>query len=98
MVKAYTTRVGRRPLPTEQHIEHGEELQPIGREFRVTTSRTRLDLVIVKYSTAVKQYTALHLTRLAIMDGFPEIQVVTAYQLEGRVGESLTPSQQICTA
>ncbi|CAD6564018.1 MAG: hypothetical protein ASARMPRED_002648 [Alectoria sarmentosa] len=75
VVKCYTTRVGAGPLPTEQLNENGEKLQSIG----------WLDLVIVKYSTAINHYTALNLTKLDIMDDFPEIQIATAYQLDGQV-------------
>lgn len=52
------------------------------------TKQGWLDLVIVKYSTAVNHYTALNLTKLDIMDAFPEIQVATAYQLDGEVLDS----------
>ena len=98
MVKAYTTRVGAGPLPTEQLNESGEKLQSIGREWGVTTSRRRrcgwLDLVIVKFSTAVNHYTAMNLTKLDILDDFPEIQVATAYQLDGRALESFPADLQ----
>lgn len=61
VVKAYTTRVGSGPFPTEQFNEVGEHLQTVGREFGVTTGRKRrcgwLDLMILKYSTAVNGYT-----------------------------------------
>lgn len=103
VVKAYTTRVGGGPLPTEQLNEHGDKLQSIGREFGVTSGRKRrcgwLDLVIVKYSTAVNHYTALNLTKLDIMDDFPEIQVATAYQLDGQVlGSFPADLQQLARA
>jgi adenylosuccinate synthase len=61
VVKAYTTRVGSGPFPTEQLNEVGETLQNVGREIGVTTGRKRrcgwLDLVVVKYSTAINHYT-----------------------------------------
>lgn len=85
-------------LPIEQLHEHGEKLQSIGREFGVTTSRKRrcgwLDLVIVKYSTAVYHYTALNLTKLDIIDNFAEIQVATPYQLDGQVLDSFPADLQ----
>lgn len=63
VVKAYTTRVGGGPFPTEQLNEVGETLQSVGREFGVTTGRKRrcgwLDLVVVKYSTEVNHYDAM---------------------------------------
>ncbi|KAG4441055.1 hypothetical protein IFR05_003463 [Cadophora sp. M221] len=83
VVKAYTTRVGGGPFPTEDLKEAGTKLQEIGREFGVTTGRRRrcgwLDLVVVKYSTAINHYTALNVTKLDILDTFPTIKVATAY-------------------
>lgn len=89
VVKAYTTRVGGGPMPTEQLNTNGEKLQSIGKEFGVTTGRSRrcgwLDLVIVKYSTNINHYTALNLTKLDVLDDFPEILVATAYEIDGTV-------------
>ncbi|PBP15445.1 Adenylosuccinate synthetase [Diplocarpon rosae] len=83
VVKAYTTRVGGGPFPTEDLEEAGIKLQEIGREFGVTTGRKRrcgwLDLVVVKYSTAINHYTAINVTKLDILDTFPTIKVATAY-------------------
>lgn len=99
MVKAYTTRVGSGPFPTEldssahpdlpaSEVEYGSKLQSIGREFGVTTGRKRrcgwLDLVIVKYSTQVNCYTAINLTKLDILDSFDEVRVATSYSLDGQ--------------
>ncbi|RJE20225.1 hypothetical protein PHISCL_07443 [Aspergillus sclerotialis] len=85
VVKAYTTRVGSGPFPSEQLNEHGEKLQSAGREFGVTTGRKRrcgwLDLVLCRYSTAINHYTALNLTKLDILDDFDEIKVGVAYIL-----------------
>ncbi|KAI5778225.1 Adenylosuccinate synthetase [Geopyxis carbonaria] len=92
VVKAYTTRVGSGPFPTEQLNASGEHLQKVGREFGVTTGRKRrcgwLDLVIVKYSTAVNHYTTLNLTKLDILDGLPELQVAVGYEVDGQELES----------
>ncbi|KAI9676276.1 MAG: hypothetical protein M1829_003105 [Trizodia sp. TS-e1964] len=83
VVKAYTTRVGAGPFPTEQLSEAGEQLQTIGREFGVTTGRKRrcgwLDLVVVKYSAAVNHYTHLNVTKLDVLDGFAEVRVAVKY-------------------
>jgi adenylosuccinate synthase len=83
VVKAYTTRVGGGPFPTEDLGEAGTKLQEIGREFGVTTGRRRrcgwLDLVVVKYSTAINHYTSLNVTKLDILDTFPTIKIATAY-------------------
>lgn len=84
VVKAYTTRVGGGPFPSECLDEYGVKLQEIGREFGVTTGRRRrcgwLDLPVVKYSTSVNSYTAINLTKLDILDTFPEIKVAVAYR------------------
>lgn len=87
VVKAYTTRVGSGPFPTEQLNAAGEQLQQIGREFGVTTGRKRrcgwLDLVVVKFSAAINWYDAINLTKLDILDDFDEIQVATEYRVDG---------------
>lgn len=87
VVKAYTTRVGSGPFPTEQFEEVGEHLQVVGREWGVTTGRKRrcgwLDLVMLKYSNSVNHYTALNLTKLDILDGLPEIKVAVGYEVDG---------------
>jgi len=92
VVKAYTTRVGAGPFPTEQLNEIGDHLQSVGREFGVTTGRRRrcgwLDLVIVKYSTSVNHYTSLNLTKLDILDGLKEIKVAVGYRVDGEELES----------
>jgi adenylosuccinate synthase len=85
VVKAYTTRVGSGPFPSEQLNESGDKLQSVGREFGVTTGRRRrcgwLDLVLLRYSHAVNHYTALNLTKLDVLDDFDEIKVAVAYKL-----------------
>ena len=85
VVKAYTTRVGSGPFPTEQLNSIGDKLQSVGREFGVTTGRRRrcgwLDLVLCRYSNAVNHYTALNVTKLDILDDFDEIKVGVAYIL-----------------
>ena len=87
VVKAYTTRVGAGPFPTEQLNEVGEHLQNVGHEWGVTTGRKRrcgwLDLVVVNYSTAINGYTALNITKLDILDQLPEIKVGVAYKFNG---------------
>jgi adenylosuccinate synthase len=99
VVKAYTTRVGSGPFPTELDAaispvdaSYGERLQQIGREFGVTTGRKRrcgwFDLVLVKYSAAVNCYTQINLTKLDVLDDFEEIRVATAYKYNGHSLES----------
>jgi adenylosuccinate synthase len=92
VVKAYTTRVGAGPFPTEQLNEIGEHLQNVGHEWGVTTGRKRrcgwLDLVVVNYSTAINGYTALNITKLDILDQLPEIKVGIAYKFKGETLDS----------
>ncbi|GMM27824.1 adenylosuccinate synthase [Martiniozyma asiatica (nom. inval.)] len=92
VVKAYTTRVGEGPFPTEQLNDEGEALQSIGREYGVTTGRKRrcgwLDLVVLKYSTWINGYTSLNITKLDVLDTFKEIKVATAYKYNGKILDS----------
>jgi len=87
VVKAYTTRVGSGPFPTEQLNVIGEKLQGVGKEVGVTTGRKRrcgwLDLVIIKYSHDVNDYTSLNLTKLDVLDDFEELKVATSYSYQG---------------
>ena len=88
VVKAYTTRVGSGPFPSEQLNEDGDRLQKIGREFGVTTGRKRrcgwLDLVVVKFSNAINWYDSINLTKLDILDDFDEVKVATEYIHQGQ--------------
>ncbi|KAI9847204.1 MAG: hypothetical protein M1837_003068 [Sclerophora amabilis] len=92
VVKAYTTRVGSGPFPTEQLNEIGEKLQIVGKEYGVTTGRKRrcgwLDLVQLRYSHDVNDYTALNLTKLDILDEFTEIKIGVEYSVDGELLES----------
>ncbi|KAK5959771.1 adenylosuccinate synthase PWA37_003139 [Arxiozyma heterogenica] len=88
VVKAYTTRVGEGPFPTEQLNEFGDKLQTIGAEFGVTTGRKRrcgwLDLVVLKYSTLINGYTSLNITKLDVLDTFETIPVGVSYSVNGK--------------
>ncbi|CAK9436054.1 uncharacterized protein LODBEIA_P06120 [Lodderomyces beijingensis] len=92
VVKAYTTRVGEGPFPTEQLNSIGETLQDVGAEFGVTTGRKRrcgwLDLVVLRYSNLINGYTSLNITKLDVLDKFKEIQIGVAYKLNGKVLKS----------
>ncbi|ODV63229.1 adenylosuccinate synthase [Ascoidea rubescens DSM 1968] len=92
VVKAYTTRVGEGPFPTEQLNDDGNKLQSIGAEFGVTTGRKRrcgwLDLVVLKYSTLINGYTSLNITKLDVLDTFKEIKVGIAYKIDGKTLDS----------
>lgn len=88
VVKAYSTRVGNGPFPTEQANEIGERLRSIGGEFGATTGRPRrcgwLDLVSLRYSIRVNGIQKIAITKLDVLDGFDEIPVCIAYRLNGR--------------
>ncbi|SJL12314.1 probable Adenylosuccinate synthetase 1 [Armillaria ostoyae] len=87
VTKAYTTRVGGGPFPTEQLNDVGVHLQEVGREFGVTTGRRRrcgwLDLVVMKHSCLINGYDSLNLTKLDILDDLPEIKVGVKYSVNG---------------
>lgn len=88
VVKAYQTRVGTGPFPTEQKNKIGETLQEVGREWGVTTGRRRrcgwLDLVLLRTANIINGFTALTLTKLDILDDFDEIQIGVSYELDGK--------------
>jgi len=87
VVKAYTTRVGGGPFPTEQLNDIGVHLQEIGKEFGTTTGRRRrcgwLDLVVLKYSCLINGYDSLNITKLDVLDSLKEIKVAVAYKVDG---------------
>ncbi|EFQ88088.1 hypothetical protein PTT_16160 [Pyrenophora teres f. teres 0-1] len=99
VVKAYTTRVGSGPFPTEQLNEIGEKMQSVGHEVGVTTGRKRrcgwLDLVVVKHSHACNDYTAINLTKLDILDDFDELKVATSYSYNGQTLEGFPANPEI---
>ncbi len=88
VMKAYTTRVGEGPFPTELAGEEGEQLRRIGSEFGATTGRPRrcgwFDLVIARYAARINGLTALAITKLDVLDSFEEIKVCTAYEYQGQ--------------
>lgn len=83
VVKAYSTRVGNGPFPTELHDATGEQLRAEGHEFGATTGRPRrcgwLDLVALKYSVMVNGITEIALTKMDVLNLFPEIRLCTGY-------------------
>jgi len=87
VAKAYTTRVGEGPFPTEDQGEIGTLLRERGKEYGATTGRPRrcgwLDLVALRYACEVNDFTELVLTKLDVLSGFPEIKVCVAYRIEG---------------
>jgi adenylosuccinate synthase len=96
--KAYTTRVGDGPFPSEQQNEIGRLLGERGREFGVVTGRPRrcgwFDAVLVRQTVRTSGINGLALTKLDILDGFEEIKVATAYRLDGREIDYLPAGEQ----
>ncbi len=92
--KAYTTRVGGGPFPTELFDEDGKQLGEIGKEFGATTGRPRrcgwFDLLAAKYSVTINGLTEIALTKLDILNTFSEIKVCTGYQVNGKKVKNLS--------
>jgi adenylosuccinate synthase len=88
ITKAYTTRVGEGPFPTEQDNETGQELGRRGHEFGTVTGRARrcgwFDAVLVRQAVRTSGINGIALTKLDILDGFKDIQVCVRYRLDGR--------------
>ncbi|MCJ2115246.1 adenylosuccinate synthase [Methylobacterium sp. J-001] len=97
IAKAYTTRVGEGPFPTELHDEIGETIGARGREFGVNTGRKRrcgwFDAVLVRQTVRTSGIHGIALTKLDILDGFEEIRVCTGYKLDGQTIDHLPASQ-----
>lgn len=87
IVKAYCTRVGNGPFPSEDHGEDGDRMAEVGHEFGTTTGRKRrcgwFDAVAVKYASRLNGCDQLSLMKLDVLDGFDTIKVCTAYELNG---------------
>ncbi len=86
--KAYTTRVGSGPFPTELFDKDGEKMAHVGREFGATTGRPRrcgwLDMVALKYAVQVNGVTQLIMMKADVLSGFKELKVCTAYNYRGK--------------
>ncbi len=87
VVKAYTTRVGHGPMPTELFDEAGKHLGEVGHEFGTTTGRPRrcgwLDLVVLRHSQRVNGFSSLALTKLDVLGGLETISICIGYELDG---------------
>lgn len=108
IVKAYTTRVGEGPFPTEQLVmiiivinlqnEIGENLRKVGHEFGATTGRPRrcgwLDLVQVSYTNMIDGFDSICLTKLDVLSGLKTIKVARKYMLDGKELLSMPAEQQ----
>src|SRR3990167_9282347 len=89
LLKAYTTRVGNGPFPTELLDETGEFLQQKGHEFGTTTGRKRrcgwLDLVMANYARRINGIDRWSITKLDVLSGLDEIKVCTGYRYQGEL-------------
>lgn len=87
-MKAYTTRVGGGPFPTECIDDIGTRLQKVGHEFGATTGRPRrcgwIDLNVVKFSHKLNRLSSINMTKLDVLSGIPKIKVATHYELNGK--------------
>ena len=94
--KAYTTRVGSGPFPSELKDQYGEKLQTIGKEFGATTGRPRrcgwFDAIAAKYSCMINGLTDVALTKLDILDSFENIEICIGYEYQGKKMESYSES------
>ena len=97
IIKAYTTRVGAGPFPTELLDEQGEWLRKTGGEFGVTTGRPRrtgwFDAVIARYATRVNGITDYFLTKLDVLSGLPKVPVCVAYDVDGARHDEIPMTQ-----
>jgi adenylosuccinate synthase len=97
ILKAYTTRVGEGPFPTELFDETGRQIGTRGREFGTVTGRPRrcgwFDAVIARQMIKINGINGIALTKLDVLDGLPELKVCTGYRLDGRVIEHLPASE-----
>ncbi|OGF99422.1 MAG: adenylosuccinate synthase [Candidatus Glassbacteria bacterium RIFCSPLOWO2_12_FULL_58_11] len=88
VIKAYTTRVGNGPLPTELKNKEGEKLRELGAEYGATTGRPRrcgwFDAVVTRYSKRINGLTGLAVTKLDVLDTLDEIKICNAYQWRGK--------------
>jgi adenylosuccinate synthase len=96
ITKAYCTRVGNGPFPTELNDSDGEKLRKNGQEFGATTGRPRrcgwLDLVALNYAIRLNGMNELTLTKLDVLDDFDTIKVCTHYELNGEKQTSSHPT------
>jgi adenylosuccinate synthase len=99
VTKAYVTRVGSGPFPTEDEGEPGERMRGRGQEFGTTTGRPRrcgwFDAVLLRYAARVNGLTELFVTKLDVLSGLPSVRVCTAYRYEGEVYDDFPPHQTI---
>jgi len=99
IVKAYTTRVGGGPFPTELFDDTGDRLQEKGAEFGATTGRKRrcgwLDSIVLKSAARLNGLTGLIITKLDVLDGLDELKICTGYEYQGNIITDFPPSIKI---
>tara|TARA_R110000868_G_scaffold92100_4_gene255438 strand:- start:187759 stop:189054 length:1296 start_codon:yes stop_codon:yes gene_type:complete len=99
ITKAYTTRVGEGPFPSELFDADGERLGERGHEFGVVTGRKRrcgwFDAALVRQSVKVNGITGIALTKLDVLDGFDEIKICTGYDIDGKIYDHLPANQRL---
>jgi adenylosuccinate synthase len=102
VMKAYTTRVGEGPFPTELTGEEGENMREIGKEFGATTGRPRrcgwFDLVIATYAARINGLTEIALTKLDVLDKLPAIKVCRGYEYQGKLHSDFPADLEILRA
>jgi adenylosuccinate synthase len=99
ITKAYTTRVGSGPFPSELHDADGERLGERGREFGTVTGRKRrcgwFDAALVRQSCKVSGIDGIALTKLDVLDGFPTLKICTGYEIDGQKIDHLPAATQL---
>jgi adenylosuccinate synthase len=104
--KAYCTRVGSGPFPTEQNNEHGDSLRKHGGEYGATTGRPRrcgwIDLPMLKYAIMLNGTTQLMMTKVDVLSHFDKIKICTAYRINNRITDEVpfdinTPIEPVYT-
>jgi adenylosuccinate synthase len=99
VAKAYTTRVGSGPFPTELSGKEGGNLREIGKEFGSTTGRARrcgwFDVLSVRYAVMVNGLSSLAITKLDVLDSFDRISVCTSYRFQGNVYKEMPTDQAV---
>lgn len=102
VVKAYSTRVGDGPFPTELLDETGEHIRQVGKEFGVSTGRSRrigwFDTLVVRHARRVSGLTAMAITRLDILTGIKELNICTGYRYQGQVFTEFPTSLRVLAA
>jgi adenylosuccinate synthase len=99
VMKAYITRVGEGPFPTEENSKVGEKLRKEGNEFGATTGRPRrcgwFDAIAAQYSARINGLTSIALTKLDVLDTFDEIKICTSYECNGKRVDNFPASLQV---